>query len=264
MSQRTFIIASPHMTGRDIREWQRWLVAKFEGWKINYPLEIDGDYGQATRAATAAMCRAWGIHSANAAMSDGVTPSLRIKLREDRRTPEETVRFRSPVRVRYRQKLRARSHKLDVCYPVTNLITDANNWKPGHDGVDLICPWEGPALAIVTGRIVRADAAGWWGAGPKPSHGHPVSDGDGIVILESTVNIGPFRRGMHFCYGHAEGAQVRVGASVKAGQVIARIGWANAPHVHFMVNNFEPVNGFYIGRGDRDPKPFLDYAKGAS
>jgi murein DD-endopeptidase MepM/ murein hydrolase activator NlpD len=61
---------------------------------------------------------------------------------------------------------------------------------------------------------------------------------------------------MHFGYGHAEHARVREGDTVKAGQRIGRAGFANAPHVHFMVNGGNTTRGV----GDRDPMPFVRYA----
>jgi murein DD-endopeptidase MepM/ murein hydrolase activator NlpD len=260
MSPRTFKLDTPLMEGEDIGDWQDWVKEKFASWSITYPIVRDEVYGQKTRSATASLMRAWGVDSAVEAMSAGVTPWWRTKLRDGRRTPEETAAFQSEERVEYRRKLRERG--FDVHPPIARIEQDSWGWHPGvHDGIDLICQWKAPLYAIVTGKVVRADSSGWWGLGAQPSPGHPVSDGDGIIIVESGVDIGPFKKGMHFGYGHAEGATVRAGDEVRAGDVIGQAGFANAAHVHFMVNDDPPVNGLYRGVGDRDPRPYVDYAR---
>jgi murein DD-endopeptidase MepM/ murein hydrolase activator NlpD len=154
-----------------------------------------------------------------------------------------------------------------VVMPVrTNMATNTNGWTGpnGHDGIDLICSPNQPLVAMCRSKVVRVSASGWWGNNPQPSPGHPVSDGDGIIILECLITAGPFRPGLHLCYGHGEHATVKAGDIVEAGQVIGKAGFARAWHVHFMVNDDPPVNGLYRGVGDRDPKPYLDFAKGAA
>jgi hypothetical protein len=219
MSDRVFKLESPYMKGDDVRAWQRFLYEDFRSrWSIEYPLDIDGDYGEATRAATASFLRAWGMESAQAAMEHGVTPELRIKIRNSDRTNTEQNLAVSDERKAYRAALRDRFAHQDVCYPVPNLVTDAWGWHPGvHDGVDLVCPWKQPLLAICTGVIVRVSPSGWWGVNPQASPGHPISDGDGIVILACDIDDGPFVVGLHFGYGHAELAAVGTGERVKAG-----------------------------------------------
>jgi murein DD-endopeptidase MepM/ murein hydrolase activator NlpD len=148
-----------------------------------------------------------------------------------------------------------------VAMPVrTDMAKNTNGWNPpGHDGIDLLCAENAPLFAVCKSRVVRVSPDGWWGNNPRPSPGHPVSDGDGIIILESLVDVGPIKRGLHFGYGHGEHATVKVGDVVEAGQVIGKAGWAVVPHVHFMVNDDAPVNGLYRGVGDRDPRPVLDF-----
>jgi murein DD-endopeptidase MepM/ murein hydrolase activator NlpD len=151
--------------------------------------------------------------------------------------------------------------KRKVAMPVrTDMAKNTNGWNPpGHDGIDLLCAENAPLFAVCKSRVVRVSPDGWWGNNPRPSPGHPVSDGDGIIILESLVDVGPIKRGLHFGYGHGEHATVKVGDVVEAGQVIGKAGWAVVPHVHFMVNDDAPVNGLYRGVGDRDPRPVLDF-----
>lgn len=260
MSDRTFKVPT---RGDDVAAWQEFLTGPdgFGRWRIDYPLTVDGDYGVATRAATASFMRAWGVADTGEALADGLTSRWRSKLRNNDRSAAEEERSQSDEIKDYRARLRDRTASTNVCYPCVNLITDDNGYSSWHDGVDLITAWRGPALAIVTGEIVRVSTGGWWGANPEPSPGHPISDGDGIIILESTVDVGPFKKGMHFGYGHTEEAIVKVGQSVHAGDVIGKIGWARAPHIHFMVNDDAPVGDFYRGTGDRDPMPYLNYAE---
>lgn len=261
MSARTFKLESPHMKGDDIRSWQQELVERFDKWNIGYPLAPDGDYGQATRSATASFMRAWGVEDTGEALADGLTPWWRTKLRGDQRSEQEEINFKSAERVAYRSALRKRYDDLGVCYPVPNLISDDWGYHPPiHDGIDLICPANQPILAICNGIVVRADAAGWWGKG-APSDPNLKAKGDGIIIVESRVETGPFKSGLHFGYGHAEGAVVREGQRVTAGQHLGHAGFANAWHVHFMVNFELPREGLYRGVGDRDPAPYLSYSR---
>lgn len=257
MSARTFKVTAPPMTGTDVLQWQGELRERFAAWHIDYPVVTDGVYGVATRSATASFMRAWGVDDTGEALEDGLTSWWRSKLRADHRSAHEALLFASDERKAYRAALRKRYEHIDVAAPVSKIIEDGWGWRPPiHDGIDLICPPEAPVLAIVSGEIIRADASGWWGKGAQSSAGHPVSDGDGIIVLRGAVNVGPFRKGMNFCYGHAEGAVVREGQNVKAGQRLGHAGFANAWHVHFMVND----NANDRGVGDRDPRPFVDYA----
>jgi murein DD-endopeptidase MepM/ murein hydrolase activator NlpD len=64
--------------------------------------------------------------------------------------------------------------------------------------------------------------------------------------------------GLNMCYGHAEGAVVKARDKVKAGDLLGHAGFANAWHVHFMVNGRTDQKGV----GDRDPAPYVDFACG--
>lgn len=148
-------------------------------------------------------------------------------------------------------------HTAKVAMPVKHILSMANDWHPGHDGIDLICEANAPLFAICNAKVIDVRAGGWWGKGACARAGHPISDGDGIIQLECLVNVGPFLKGDHFGYGHAEGACVKVGQIVRAGERIGRSGFANAWHVHFMANH--GMNN--LGIGTIDPAPFLKYAK---
>lgn len=250
---RTLKVQSPHMKGKDVQLWQRELNAQFKRIDIGYRVAVDSDYGLTTRDATATLLHALGI--AEKAMANGVTPELRVKVRHRRLSGTE--RARMAARVGWRRKLRAKWASKSVASPLAKIISSSWGWHPGvHDGVDLICREDAPIYALCDAVVIDARASGWWGKGAKPSAGHPVSDGDGIIQLRCTTDAGPFRRGLHFGYGHAEHATVKVGQQVKAGQQIGRAGFANAAHVHFMANG----GGTSKGVGDRDPMPYIRYA----
>lgn len=261
VSDRTFKLTSPHMTGDDVGDWQDWLLRKFRFWGIDsYPLERDNDYGQATRAATASVCHGMGLSSATEAMKDGVTPELRIKLRNARLSPDELATHKQREKDWLPDFRRRYTDGGKVAAPLAKILADSWGYHPPvHDGIDLICLPDAPLFAICDGEVIRADPGGWWGKGAKAAAGHPVSDGDGIIIIRSSVDAGPFKAGLNMCYGHAEAPVVKVGQKVTAGQRIGTAGFANAWHVHFMVNGRSDNRGY----GDRDPKPFVDYARQA-
>ena len=79
MSSRTFTLTKPHMTGDDIKAFQRDLSERFASWEIDRSVDDDGDYGIDTRHAARQVCRALGLDGA--AMEHGVTPELRKKIR---------------------------------------------------------------------------------------------------------------------------------------------------------------------------------------
>lgn len=259
---RTYKIDAPLMHGADIKRSQVEVRKEFEGMRIDYPLEADGVYGRATRSAYATLCTAQGILHYKA-MEHGVTPELRSKLRDrDRLTARERERMAGAKAVAYRRRLRERFAGGGVSKPVGRITQDSWGWHPRsganagrtHDGIDVGTNPKAPLLAMVKSRVVRADNGGWWGKAPSGD----VSKGDGIVILECLEDVGPFRKGYCVGYGHAEGMRVKRGDVVEAGDVIARAGLAVIYHIHLMVNG-----GRYAktqGRGDRDPRPFLDYA----
>jgi murein DD-endopeptidase MepM/ murein hydrolase activator NlpD len=254
MSIDTFTVGTGD-TGPDVKAWQELLLSHMRAWKWeDVPLKVDGRYGPVTRSFTSLVLKGHGI--AQEEMRNGVTPALRIKVRNKKLSPAELARkaARESWRIQMRSAFRARR----VHVPILRVITDTWGFQGGHDGVDIICPPEEPLYAICDG-IVRRVSDDWWGLG-NPG-GERGDKGDGIIIIESVIQDGPFAYGLKFGYGHAEHPTVKVGSRVRAGQVIGRAGLANAWHVHFMVNDDKPVDGFYRGTGDRDPRPFLDYAR---
>ena len=256
MSDKIFKVGDPDLRNDDaVRDWQRTLLSHMHswGWK-EVPLAIDGNYGPVTRSFSRLVLKGHGI--AQSAMDKGITPALRIKVRNKRLSVAELAR--KSRRTAWRVSMRKKFRQNRVAVPVRRVITDLHGFGPGHDGIDIICPPNEPLHAICDG-VIRRVSDDWWGLG---NPGGSLGDkGDGIIILECTISSGPFRPGLKFGYGHAEHPQVKVGDRVKAGQIIGLAGFANAWHPHFMVNDDPPVNGFYKGVGDRDPRPFLDHAE---
>lgn len=252
---RTFKIDSPPMRGDDIKDWQQWMKMTFNRWSIDYPIKADGIYGAATRSATAAVAKAFGLLEPYD-MQDGVTPELRTKLRYRRLTDAQRIRFEHGSAREYRDRLRLRYDGGGVAMPTPRVLADSWGYHPPfHDGVDLITPPNAPLYAICAGTIVRADTSGWWGKGAPSAV--IAAKGDGIIILRAAEATGPIHKGMNICYGHAEHPVQHEGRKVKAGDRIGNVGFANAWHIHFMVN----INDDTRGVGDRDPRPVYDYVR---
>lgn len=256
---RTFKVDDPHMTGDDIKQWEIDVKAQFDAMEIHAPIKVDGQYDVADRSYTATLLHALGIN-ATEAMKDGITPALRIKVRNRQLTDDETKRFHSPELTTYRRDLRDRysvGKIVRVHKPVDHILADSWGYHPGvHDGLDVICEPDAVIYAMVKCRVVDVRASGWWGLG-KPSNPALAAKGDGIIQVEVLESIGPFKKGQHICYGHAEKARVSVGNVIEAGTALGHSGFANAWHIHLMINDGSVGTR---GVGNIDPKPFVDYA----
>jgi murein DD-endopeptidase MepM/ murein hydrolase activator NlpD len=263
MSDRIFKVTSPHMKGNDIKLWQREVKKLFAKMRIDCPIKADGDYGVATRSFTADLVHANGM-SAHVQMRDGITPQLRTLLRNapgslnahQKKTRDSQNRkdYRATLRKRFAH---ANGSVGQVHSPATVIITDAWGWHPGiHDGIDVVTLPDPIIFAMIKSKIIDVRAGGWWGLG-APTDPVLKAKGDGIIQMEVLENAGPFKKGMHIGYGHAEKALVKVGDVVHAGQAVGHAGFANAWHIHLMVNSGNTMKGV----GDRDPRPFTDYAR---
>ncbi len=85
-----------------------------------------------------------------------------------------------------------------------------------HNGIDITSPTGTPIVAAKSGTVVLARYFGGYGNAVVISHGN----------------------GLSTMYAHASSLNVSAGQSVKAGQVIARVGstgWSTGPHLHFGV-----------------------------
>lgn len=105
-----------------------------------------------------------------------------------------------------------------------------NPWPEFHQGLDLEADYGDPVHAAASGRVVSATWEGGFGLKVDLDHGN----------------------GYHTWYAHLSKVFVPIGASVRKGQVIARVGAtgdATGPHLHYQIMR----NGEAI-----DPAPFLD------
>jgi murein DD-endopeptidase MepM/ murein hydrolase activator NlpD len=249
---RTFTITAPRMSGEDVKAWQQVLNKRLAEWKVAYQIKDDGDYGAITRDATATVLYGLGIKKM--LMAQGITPALRKKVRSRSLSPAEYATF--VARTPWRRALKKKFEGGGFASPVSKILQSSWGWAPGHDGVDLICPENAAVFALCDAEVIDVRPGGWWGLGAQGTAEHPVSEGDGIIQIRCLTDAGPFTKGIHFGYGHAEKAMVKVGDRVKAGQQLGFAGWANCPHVHFMVNRGNTTKGI----GDHDPMPYVNYA----
>lgn len=255
---RTFKLDHKPMKGKDVEEWKKDVKKLFKDISINCPIKSDNVYDVATRSFTASLCEAYGLIS-KTEMKDGVTPELRIKLRNKNLSKAEKKRMDSKARKDYRAGLRDRWKKASakVHAPVSRIIADSWGFHPGvHDGLDVIAAEGAAAFAMVKCKIIDVRSGGWWGLG-APANASVRARGDGIVQMEVLESVGPFKKGMHIGYGHCEHASVKVGQVVEAGHAVAKVGFANAAHIHLMVNNGRVGKK---GVGNIDPKPLVNYA----
>ncbi len=250
MSERTFKVP---MKGSDVKAWQDTIRKEFKHLGIDCPIKSDGVYGVHTRTYTAALLRARGI-VAKRAMENGVTPELRIKVRNRELNGTETQRFHAKTTKDYRAQLKKQWAPKKVHQPVSNILADSWDYHPPvHDGIDVICKPNAALFAMVKSKVIDVRASGWWGKTPSGD----TSKGDGIIQLEILENVGPFKKGQHIGYGHAEHARVKVGEIVEAGETIGLAGLAVAWHIHLMLNDGSTNKGI----GNRDPRAILEYSK---
>lgn len=253
---RTFKIQSPLMRGNDIKEWQLLLKEIASRWGVDLPIKTDGIYGLGTRSLSKTMLFATGF--THEQIDNGITPWLRTTMRNPQLRPEAVEdRKMQLARKAFRDDLREKFAKdagSDVAAPISKITTMTWGYHPGvHDGIDLICGPNAPIYALCDAKVIDVRASGWWGNNPSGE----VWRGDGIIQIECLIDQGPFKKGMHFGYGHAEGADVKVGQKVEAGARLGEAGLAVAWHVHLMANRGE----FGLkGKGSMDPRPFVDYA----
>ncbi len=264
IAHRDLVVTDPPMRGRDVANLNRAVHQRLAMRRIDIPSPVHDMFTQAAALAAVEAGYFLGLLEATILATDGgrrVCPQgAQTIIREpERRTHAQLARAKA------RHALLARGPRFyaklggggGVAVPVDPILEHSNGFSGGHDGVDLICEADDVVYAICDAKVIDVRAGGWWGKGAQASHGHPIEHGDGIIQLECLVAQGPFKPGLHFGYGHAEKAVVKVGQRVKAGQKLGHAGFANAWHLHFMVN----AGTTNRGTGDRDPMPFVDYAK---
>ena len=265
---RRLVVVDPPQEGRDVANLQRAIRARLKarGLADDVPTPEHGKFTQATWFACVEAGYRLGLRSDTYLATDlgrGVCTqgAQAVIRRPEDRTPEQLTRAKERQGhegPRYYAELSgAGGGGGSVAAPLRKILGDTWGWHgAGHDGVDLICEGDATLYAVCDARVIDVRSTGWWGKGARATGGHSVGDGDGIIQLECLVDAGPFKKGMHFGYGHAEKATVTEGQTVKAGQVIGHAGFAVAWHIHMMANCGDTTKGI----GDCDPLPFVRYA----
>lgn len=239
MSNRTFKITPPHMTGADVRNWQREMPRLFARLNIDYDVTPDGDWGVKSHDANGSLCKASGLSAS--AMANGVTPQLRTKLRNrpDDYTPAERTRFMSRELVEYRRALRSRAHATGIVsntfpgspIPGTKRLS-ADHQTAGLAGFparDYFAAGGSACVAPVKGKVSRLsghDPRGGPVDGPHGPFGWSVYiDGDD---------------GHTYFLTHMGSRSVSVGARVEQGEQIGTVGnydaWGGTDHIHLGVH----------------------------
>lgn len=261
MSDRTFKLQKPPVKGDDVKSWEKELKALFADIGIRAPIVANGVYADIDRSYARSFVYAIGLDP-NSVLKDGVTPEVRIALRHwhERITPAQAKALEN--RKDWRHRLRQRYHDLEqkdqgqVSTFLDKLLADSWGYHPGvHDGIDLISLPDVPIHAPFDCEVIDVRDRGWWGLG-APSNPVLKAKGDGIVQLKILENVGPVKKGWHIGLGHAEKARVKVGQRVPAGTWVANTGFANAWHIHCVLN--DGTVGLR-GIGNLNPQAMVDY-----
>lgn len=103
---RTLRLTSPLMQGGDVIALQEGLNDWLKRWHVPHRVEVDGEYGHATRNVLKLVCHGLGVN-----YRDGATPTVRRKLRDqNRRTTREKriggerADWRRRLKLRYEDK----------------------------------------------------------------------------------------------------------------------------------------------------------------
>lgn len=88
-----------------IGAFQRVLNERYASWEVNHRIAVDGEYGQETRDATREIM--FGLGIAQSELEHGVTPALRIKIRDPARRSRAELK-RAAGRDDWRRRLRRR------------------------------------------------------------------------------------------------------------------------------------------------------------
>jgi hypothetical protein len=117
MSDRTLHLTSPLMHGGDVVGLQHAVNSWLDRWQVPRRLECDGVYGSDSRRMSLIVCYGLGIASADTAR--GVTPAIRLKLRDAQRltmVERRRLRARAQWRARLRQRFALHGAELAVAY----------------------------------------------------------------------------------------------------------------------------------------------------
>jgi murein DD-endopeptidase MepM/ murein hydrolase activator NlpD len=155
-------------------------------------------------------------------------------------TDLEPIQQNTAVKVQDIEKMARSVDKLATTpsiWPANGVVTSGFSWRQSpwgegnelHQGIDIANSLGTPVVATADGQVVQSEWAGGYGNVVQIDHGNGIA----------TV------------YGHNSGILVKVGQSVRKGQVISLLGStgkSTGPHVHYEVR----VNGTPV-----DPVRFL-------
>ncbi|HMC96111.1 MAG TPA: M23 family metallopeptidase, partial [Flavobacteriales bacterium] len=110
-----------------------------------------------------------------------------------------------------------------------------------HAGVDISMPENTELFALCSGKVACVSHSWYHSTDGK---------GEGMVSIESDEQVGDFKAGTIFGYGHPDKIYVKNGEKVRQGDKLALSGSpGGGPHLHFFVN----TEGKPCGNGNVDP-----------
>lgn len=140
MSNRTFKLSSPLMSGQDIAFHQKHLNRQFRDWDVNFQVDVDGEYGTMTRAMTVRVV--YGLGVSRGELDKGVTPALRIKLRHpEKRSAVEHQRERERADWRKRLKKRYEGHGPQMAVAYARKHVGVSEHPPNSNRGGIIDQW---------------------------------------------------------------------------------------------------------------------------
>lgn len=107
MSDRTLSLTSPHMHGGDVQQLQHDINAELKRWNVDTATVVDGEYGQQTRDLAKTVLYGLGVANPQRELAHGVTPALRLLIRNrdltaaQRKLYNERAEWRKRLAQRY-------------------------------------------------------------------------------------------------------------------------------------------------------------------
>lgn len=137
MAIRTLRLASPSMAGGDVKAYQQELNGWLKRWNVAHRIEVDGEYGPATREVHKLICHGLGVN-----WRDGATPTVRRKVREPgRRTDREKRIGAERAGWRHRLKERYDHHGPHAAVAYAEKFVGVSERPPGSNLGPAITEW---------------------------------------------------------------------------------------------------------------------------
>jgi hypothetical protein len=155
LSDQVLALTSPHTTGSVVTQFQNDVNKRLAAWDVPYKVDVDGDYGPATRDAARSLLYGLGVDNTTGDF-DGVSQKDRLKIRYgyNRLTKAERVRHkaRADWRRRYAERFGGGAVKVAVKFAADHIgVTEhpaGSNRGPVVDVWERACnvlaaPWCG-------------------------------------------------------------------------------------------------------------------------